>query len=102
MRTVWVVLALGMLGGCVPAREFGAGFRDEMARQSADVMADAMDAKLGDDFKELSEAVREIPKNIPQNNPADGTLWGGLGTLAALVLSNAIRGGVRKKFFDKA
>lgn len=99
MRNAFAVFpfcGMALLSGC----GFGAGFRDGMqdhgAALMADTVADAIDKKLGDNFKELSDSVRTIPTGIPKpEKPEDNTLGYTLGTLAALIVSNVLRGGVR-------
>lgn len=98
MKYLYVVLALGM-GGC----GFAQGFRDrglEMAGEmSADALGAVVEKKLGDDFKELSEAVKSIPGSLPkplEPDPSKQTIWYGLGSLAAYIVGSLGKGYVRK------
>lgn len=81
-------LLLLALAGC----GFGQGFRDGLTSEAPAAIADAIDKKLGDNFSELSDTVRNIPK---PSAPADNTVGYGLGVLIATVLANALKGGVR-------
>lgn len=86
-----VMLALSLVAfvGC---GSFGQGFRDGMAGEAPAAIADAIDKKLGDNFSELSDTIRHIPKPEP---PPDNTMGYGLGVLIATVIANALKGGVR-------
>ena len=89
-----------VLSGCQTAggKAFIDGFTREATSQLAEASADALDKKLGDDFKGLSDTVREIPKGLPKS-PDAGTLGllGTLGMLAAKLAGDAVKGFVRTK-----
>lgn len=91
------ILALAT-GGC--ATDFGHGFRDGLAREgaamTADAVADAIDKKLGDDFKEVADGLRGLPGQFPKPpDPKDNSTAYTVGTFLALLLANGIKGGVR-------
>lgn len=98
------VLVLGSLGGC----SFARGFADTGAKMAGEISADALgevvDAKLGDDFKELSEAVKSIPGSIPPP-PADDPMKEGLGYtlggLVAYIVGSFGKGMIREKLGKK-
>lgn len=96
-----LVVSLILLSGCTPASEFGRGFRDrglEMAGEiSADALADVVDARLGDNFKEVKEALSTIPSQLPKpSSPVDQGLLYTLGGLAAYIVGSFGKGAVRK------
>ena len=100
MRYVLAVLLLGLVG-CVPARQFGAGFRDkglEMAGEiAADELAEVVDARLGDNFKEMNDILGTIPGQLPKpSSPIDQGLLYTLGGLAAYIVGSFGKGAVRK------
>lgn len=89
-----------VLAGCQTAggKAFIDGFTREAASQLADASADALDKKLGDDFKGLGDTVREIPKGLPQApNAGELGLLGTLGMLAAKLIGDGVKGFVRSK-----
>jgi len=97
-----VVLALA-LGGCVPAREFGQGFKAGLEREAVDAVAgaaaDAVDRKLGEKFSGVSETLRSLPDKMPKppdRDPSQDTLWYGIGGLAAYLVGSFVKGGYRK------
>lgn len=60
--------------------------------ESPGILADAIDKKLGDDFRDLSDTIRSIPKPPA---PEDNTVGYGIGTLIAMIAANALKGGLR-------
>lgn len=81
MKTFLLIVALAFLGGCVPFREFSDGFSREAALQLGDVVSEAVDKE----FKER-----------PAPSPVDGTLWNGLGALAAYFAGSFAKGKYRE------
>ena len=100
MRILLVVAVL-VLSGCTQARQFGAGFRDrglEMAGEiAADELAGVVDAKLGDNFKEVKDLLSTIPGQIP-HPPGSGEqgLMYTLGGLLAYIVGSFGKGAIRK------
>lgn len=97
MKYLAIVLLLGALVGC----QFAHGFRDrglEMAGEiSADALAEVVDAKLGDNFKEVSESLKGLPGQLPKPaSPAEEGILYTLGGLAAYILGSFGKGAVRK------
>jgi hypothetical protein len=93
--------ALLAFTGCTGARQFGAGFRDrglEMAGEiAADELASVVDAKLGDNFKEMKDILGTIPGQIPKpSSPVDQGILYTLGSLAAYIAGSFGKGAVRK------
>lgn len=93
-----VFLAAAMLSGCQGAGGFGRGFRDEGLRQAAELGAEAVERRLGDDFAAISAGLREIPARLPapRSSAEDGLLYG-LGGLAAYILGSFGKGMIRSK-----
>jgi hypothetical protein len=83
-------------------KQFIEGFTREATSQLAEASADALDKKLGDEFKGLTDTVRGIPAGIPQG-PGAGELGllGTLGMLAAKLIGDSVKGAVRSKFGKK-
>lgn len=100
MKTCLVV-GLILLSGCAHAGEFGRGFRDrglEMAGEiSADALAEVVDARLGDNFKEVKVALEGLPGQLPKpRTPAEEGIMYSLGGLLAYVVGSFGKGAVRK------
>jgi hypothetical protein len=96
-----LIVGVLVLSGCTQARQFGAGFRDrglEMAGEiAADELASVVDAKLGDNFKEMKDILGTIPGQIPKpSSPVDQGLLYTLGGLAAYIVGSFGKGAVRK------
>ena len=97
MKCFGIVLVLA-LAGC----SFGQGFKDELLRQLPGVAADAVDAKLGPNFKELSAGLKDVGGKIPQpKGPVDEGLGYSLGALVAYTLGSSVKGLIRAKFGGK-
>ena len=97
----FLIVGILLLTGCTGARQFGAGFRDrglEMAGEiAADELASVVDAKLGDNFKEMKDILGTIPGQIPKpSSPVDQGLLYTLGGLAAYIVGSFGKGAVRK------
>lgn len=102
MRYLLVVgLALGV-GGC----QFARGFQDGGARMAGDIaateLADLVSERLGDDFKEVTDTLHEIPGKLPSGTPLEeqGLLYT-LGALAAYVVGSFGKGALRKYSITK-
>ena len=100
MKTLLLV-GLLVLSGCGHASEFGRGFRDrglEMAGDiAADELAEVVDKRLGDNFKEVKDLLGTIPGQIPKpSGPVDQGLLYTLGGLAAYIVGSFGKGAVRK------
>ena len=100
MRILLIASVL-VLSGCTQARQFGAGFRDrglEMAGEiAADELAGVVDAKLGDNFKEVKDLLSTIPGQMPKpSSPVDQGLLYTLGGLAAYIVGSFGKGAIRK------
>lgn len=100
MKTVLVV-GMVLLSGCAHAGELGRGFRDrglEMAGEiSADALAEVVDARLGDNFKEVKDVLSTLPGQLPKPaTPIDQGLMYTLGGLAAYIVGSFGKGAVRK------
>jgi len=93
MRIPILLMTAVGLSGC----GFAQGFRDEGLRQVAGLAADEVDKRLGDDFKELGEGLREIPGHFPKKDPVSDTAGYGLGALLAYVLGSAGKGFLRAR-----
>lgn len=99
MRLVFAVGILALAaGGC----GFGAGFRDEGIRQAggivAEEVADAVKDRLGDDFRELSEGLKDIPGKLPEpSSPVNEGLGYTLGALAAYIVGSLGKGLIRSR-----
>ena len=97
----FLIVGILLLTGCTGARQFGAGFRDrglEMAGEiAADELASVVDAKLGDNFKEMKDILGTIPGQLPKpSSPIDQGLLYTLGGLAAYIVGSFGKGAVRK------
>lgn len=96
------MLCVGLLAvvGCVPARQFGAGFRDrglEMAGDiAADELAEVVDKRLGEDFKEVKDILNQLPSQLPKKGPVEEGLMYSLGGLLAYVVGSIGKGYIRK------
>lgn len=100
MRLASLVFVAISLVGC---QGFGQGLRDEGARQIAELAAEQVDERLGDDFKELGSALREIPAKIPEApQPVRDTIAYSLGALVAYVIGSAGKGYLRSRRQKKA
>ena len=105
MKPLAIALLLLVAVGC---QGFGAGFRDgamkSAAEMSADALGDVIDKKLGDDFKELSAAVKGLPGEFPKP-PADEPLKDSAGytagALVAYLLGSLGKGLIRSKVGGK-
>lgn len=99
MKILLVVpLALVLCSGC---QGFGQGFRDESARQLAEITGEVVEKKLGDDFKEVSDGLKKLPDGLPKDSPAqDGALYT-LGAIVAYVIGSAGKGLLRSKLTKK-
>jgi hypothetical protein len=101
------VAGLLALTGCAGARDFGRGFRDTGAQMAgeiaADQLAEIVEAKLGDDFKDVSEALGKLPSQLPQPpGPVDQGLMYSLGGLLAYIVGSFGKGALRKVTSKKA
>ena len=98
MKILLVVPVALLLVGC---QGFAQGFRDESARQLADITADVIEKKLGDDFKDVSDGLKKLPDQLPKDTPAqDGALYT-LGAIVAYIVGSAGKGFLRSKMTKK-
>lgn len=99
----WFILVLFPIGlaGCA----FGRGVTDEGLRQGAELAAEYVDRKLGDDFEGLSSDIHKLPDRLPPaprpSDPPIDTLWYGLGALLAYGVGSVAKGYVRSKIAKK-
>lgn len=102
---LFALVGLVLVGaGLVGCQGFGQGFRDEGARQAAELAGAAVDAKLGDDFRELKDGLRDLPGKIPgapADDPVKETAGYAIGALVAYVLGSAGKGYIRGKLEKK-
>ena len=99
----WMAILIGGLVGCGFAR----GFRDRSLEMAGEITADALSEvvakKLDSDFKELKDALGEIPSHIPKpTSPEEQGLLYTLGGLAAYLVGSLAKGGLRKYAAKKA
>lgn len=95
------VAGLLSLTGCAGAHQFGRGFADRGAQMAgeiaADELAELVDARLGDDFSKVRDALSTIPGQIPQPpSPVDQGLMYSLGGLLAYIVGSFGKGALRK------
>ena len=98
MRFTLIAVAVLGLAGC---GSFGAGYRDQMAKEGlleiSNATADGINKLLGPKFDGLAESVRKLPDGMPKPPPAEKPdLQYYLGVAAAMVTALGIRGGVRR------
>ena len=102
MRYLLVLCLVVTLAGC----GFAQGFRDKSLAMAGEITADALgdivDAKLGNDFKELSTALSTIPGSIPKpKTPVEDGIGYTLGGLLAYLIGSMGKGYVRSKLGEK-
>lgn len=85
------VMALG-LGGC----GFVRGFRDEGARQLADITVDELDHRLDGKLSGVKEAVKGFADQIPKKEPVSDGLLYSAGALLAYIVGSFGKGKVRE------
>ncbi len=85
------VLAAG-LGGC----GFVQGFRDEGARQLADITVDELDHRLDGKLAGVKDAVKGFTDQIPKKEPVSDGLLYSAGALLAYVVGSFGKGKVRE------
>lgn len=88
---VVAVLALAM-GGC----GFAQGFRDESARQLAEIAAEEVSDRLGDDFKDVVTGIKGVGDSMPKKDPVNDGLLYTLGGLAAYIVGSFGKGKIRE------
>lgn len=98
MRYLLVLAFAVTLSGC----GFFQGFRDQglkmAGEMTAEALGDVVDAKLGDNFKELSGALATIPASIPkppQKGPVEEGIGYTLGGLLAYIVGSMGKGYLR-------
>lgn len=93
------LLALSVL--CLSGCAFGQGFRDKGAQMAGEIAADELasmvEARLGDDFKNVSEGLKNLPTQIPHPpGPGEQGLLYSLGGLVAYIVGSFGKGAIRK------
>jgi hypothetical protein len=84
---------VALLSGC----GFAQGFRDESARQLAQIAAEEVDRRLEGDFKDVAKDVLTgVADAIPKRDPVGDTAGYGLGALLAYVIGSFGKGKIRE------
>lgn len=84
------ILVLACLGGC----GFAQGFRDESARQAAEIAAEYAIGKVGGD---VAERINDFKDALPKKEPINDGLLYSAGALLAYVVGSYGKGKLRER-----
>lgn len=91
VKTLLLLMIPLPLLGC----SFAQGFSREAANQLADIAAGEIERRLGDDFAQVSDALKEVPSHVPGPTETGGSA--ALGALLAIVLGGVGKGMLAKR-----
>jgi hypothetical protein len=95
VKWVCVVALCVSLAGCGFMQDFQKGFSGSALEQVRDVAVEAVDAKYGDKFDDIEDALADIPLTPPKKEDESG-LGYVLGALVAYVIGSVAKGKIRE------